>query len=128
MSRGGPRSRCRCGTLRPTATTGSARGRSITTSTTTTGAWVGTTSRTHENVVPLLTPAVLVNLGAEYSPAAWCTLGAAGRYVGATHLDNTNSGDFTAPGFFGLDADASIALAACLAHSWLARRRGCACR
>jgi iron complex outermembrane receptor protein len=79
-----------------------------------TGAWAGTTSRTHENVMPLLTPAVLLNLGAEYSPAAWCTVGAAGRYVGATHLDNTNSADFTAPGFFGLDADASISLASLL--------------
>ena len=79
-----------------------------------TGAWAGTTSRTHENVVPLLTPAVLLNLGAEYSPVAWCTVGAAGRYVGATHLDNTNSADFTAPGFFGLDADASISLASLL--------------
>ena len=79
-----------------------------------TGAWAGTTSRTHENVVPLLTPAVLLNLGAEYSPVAWCTVGAAGRYVGATHLDNTNSADFTAPGFFGLDADAAISLASLL--------------
>jgi iron complex outermembrane receptor protein len=79
-----------------------------------TGAWAGTTSRTFENVVPLLTPAVLLNLGAEYSPVAWCTVGAAGRYVGATHLDNTNSADFTAPGFFGLDADASISLASLL--------------
>jgi hypothetical protein len=75
------------------------------------GAWAGTTSLTHENVVPLLTPAVLLNLGAEYSPVGWCTVGAAGRYVGAAHLDNTNSADFEAPGFFGLDADLSISLA-----------------
>jgi len=75
------------------------------------GAWAGTTSLAHENVVPLLTPAVLLNLGAEYSPAVWCTVGAAGRYVGATHLDNTNSADFRAPGFFGLDADLSVSLA-----------------
>jgi len=79
-----------------------------------TGAWAGTTSLTHDNVVPLLTPAVLFNLGAEYSPAAWCTVGTAGRYVGATHLDNTNSAGFKAPGFFGLDADLSIALASLL--------------
>jgi len=76
-----------------------------------TGASVGATSLTHEDVVPLLTPAVLVSLGAEYSPATWIAIGAAGRYVGAAHLDNTNNGAFTAPGFFGLDADASVSLA-----------------
>jgi iron complex outermembrane receptor protein len=75
------------------------------------GAWAGSISRTHEDVVPLLTPAVLVNLGGEYSPAAWLTVGALGRYVGAAHLDNTDSADFMAPGFFGLDADLSVSLA-----------------
>jgi iron complex outermembrane receptor protein len=78
------------------------------------GAWAGTTSLTHDNVVPLLTPAVLVNVGAEYSPAAWFTVGAAGRYVGAAHLDNTDSDEFKAPGFFGLDADLSVSLASLL--------------
>jgi len=76
-----------------------------------TGAWAGATSLTHEDVVPLLTPAVLVSLGAEYSPVTWFTLGAAGRYVGAAHLDNTNEDHFRAPAFFGLDADASVSLA-----------------
>jgi iron complex outermembrane receptor protein len=76
------------------------------------GAWAGTTSRTHENVVPLLTPAVLVSLGGDYTPLTWLTVGALGRYVGAAHLDNTNSADFMAPGFFGLDADLSVSLAA----------------
>jgi iron complex outermembrane receptor protein len=78
------------------------------------GAWAGSTSRTYGNVVPLLTPAVLFSLGAEYSPAGWLTAGAAGRYVGSTHLDNTNSADFAAPGFFGLDADVSMSLAGVL--------------
>ena len=75
------------------------------------GAWTGATSVTHDNVVPLLTPAVLISLAAEYSPANWFAAGAAGRYVGAAHLDNTNSAGFRAPGFFGLDADASFSLA-----------------
>jgi iron complex outermembrane receptor protein len=75
------------------------------------GAWTGTTSLTHDNVAPLLTPAVLFTLGAAYSPAPWLTVGAAGRYVGAAHLDNTGSDGFKAPGFFGLDADLSISLA-----------------
>lgn len=75
------------------------------------GAWAGSTTRTHDDVAPLLTPAVLVSLSGAYTPAAWCTLGVAGRYVGATHLDNTGSRDYRAPSFFGLDADASISLA-----------------
>jgi outer membrane receptor for monomeric catechols len=78
------------------------------------GAWVGSTSRTHADVTPLLTPSVLLNLAADYAPAAWVTLGAAGRYVGASHLDNTGSAAFKAPGFFGLDASASIDLARAL--------------
>ncbi|MFO7692069.1 MAG: TonB-dependent receptor [Vicinamibacterales bacterium] len=77
----------------------------------TSGAWSGATSVTHENVVPLLTPAVLVGLSAEYSPVEWFAAGAAGRYVGSAHLDNTNNDEFRAPGFFGLDADASLSLA-----------------
>jgi iron complex outermembrane receptor protein len=78
------------------------------------GAWVASTSRTHDNVVPLLTPAVILSLAADYTPASWLVVGAAGRYVGATHLDNTNSSAFAAPGFFGLDASASISLGALL--------------
>jgi len=78
------------------------------------GAWAGTTSRTHEDVVPMLTPAVVLNLGGEYAPAAWLSVGALGRYVGAAHLDNTDSADFMAPGFFSLDADVSVSLAGLL--------------
>jgi iron complex outermembrane recepter protein len=74
------------------------------------GAWVDSTSRTHDNVVPLLTPAVIISLAADCTALHWLSVGAAGRYVGATHLDNTNSDAFTAPAFFGLDADASISL------------------
>lgn len=74
------------------------------------GGWIDSTSRTYSNVTPLSTPSVLATLSASYTPAPWLTLGAAGRYVGATHLDNTNSQAFTARAFFGLDADASIGL------------------
>jgi len=74
------------------------------------GNWTASTSLTHANVRPLLTPAVLVNLAADGTPVSWLTVGAAGRYVGAAHLDNTGSQAFRAPGFFGLDADVSIAL------------------
>ncbi len=74
------------------------------------GTWTSSTSLTHADVPPLLTPAVLVNLAADYTPVPWLTVGAAGRYVGAAHLDNTDSRAFRAPGFFGLDADASVLL------------------
>lgn len=87
------------------------------------GTWTSTTSRTYENVPPLLTPSVLVNLAADYTPVPWLTVGAAGRYVGATHLDNTGSPDFEAPGFFGLDANASIALSKLLPFAAGARPR-----
>jgi hypothetical protein len=87
------------------------------------GVWAGSTSLTHNDVVPLLTPAVLVSLSGEYTPAAWCTLGAAGRYAGTTHFDNTGSRDFMAPGFFGLDANASVSLAAFLPFAAVASPR-----
>jgi iron complex outermembrane recepter protein len=75
------------------------------------GEWVDSVGRTHANVRPLLTPAVLVNLSADYAPAPWVTVGAAWRYVGSAPLDNTGNGSFTTPGFSGVDADASIDLA-----------------
>ncbi|MCX6551597.1 MAG: TonB-dependent receptor [Acidobacteria bacterium] len=78
------------------------------------GNWIDSTSRTRANVAPLLTPSVLLNVAADYTPAPWVTLGAAGRYVGEVHLDNTGSATFTAPGFFGLDADASVDLSRAL--------------
>jgi iron complex outermembrane recepter protein len=87
------------------------------------GAWAGSITRTHDNVTPLLTPAVLFSVSGEYTPAAWCTLGAAGRYVGPTHLDNTGSRDFRAPAFFGLDADASVSLATLLPFTAVASPR-----
>jgi iron complex outermembrane receptor protein len=74
------------------------------------GNWTASTSLAHSNVPPLLTPAALVNLAADYTPVPWLTVGAAGRYVGAAHLDNTGSPAFKAPGFFGFDADVSVAL------------------
>jgi len=41
------------------------------------GSWAGSASLTHDDVVPLLTPAVLFSVSGEYTPAEWCTLGAA---------------------------------------------------
>jgi iron complex outermembrane receptor protein len=81
------------------------------------GDWTGSTNRTHADVTPLLTPSILLTLSADYTPAPWVTLGAAGRYVGTSHLDNTGSAAYTAPGFFGLDADASLDLSRALSFA-----------
>ena len=74
------------------------------------GNWTDSTSRTHHDVPPVITPAVLVNLAADYAPAKFLNVGAAARYVGRSHLDNTGNRAFTAPPFFSLDADISIGL------------------
>ncbi|MEI6668663.1 MAG: TonB-dependent receptor [Acidobacteriota bacterium] len=76
----------------------------------TAGNWLTSTPLTHANVTPLLTPAVLANLSADYTPAPWLTIGGLGRYVGESHLDNTGSPAFVAQGFFGLDLVASVDL------------------
>ena len=61
------------------------------------GDWAGSTSRDHDDVPPYVTPAVLANLSADYTPTRGATIGAAWRYVGESHLDNTGNRDFTAP-------------------------------
>ena len=76
-----------------------------------TGTWLTGTNLTHTNVTPLLTPAVLLSLSADYAPASWLTLGGSGRYVGQSHLDNTGDPAYVAQGYFGLDAVATIDLA-----------------
>ena len=45
-----------------------------------------------------------MSLRAEGTPLANLTLGATGRYVAASYLDNTNAEDLEAPRFFQLDA------------------------
>jgi iron complex outermembrane recepter protein len=87
------------------------------------GAWTGSTSRTHAGVAPALTPSVLLTLAADCTPAPWVALGATGRYVGASHLDNTGSAGFTAPAFFSLDADASVDLSRALTFAAAAAPR-----
>jgi iron complex outermembrane receptor protein len=68
------------------------------------GDFLGSLSRDHHDVSPLLTPAVVANLGAEWSPRTFLNIAAAGRYVGKAYLDNTQDERFTTPGFFDLDA------------------------
>jgi iron complex outermembrane receptor protein len=74
------------------------------------GSWVSSTSRDFTDVPPLLTPGFVANPAVEYAPAKWLTLGAAGRYVSTSHLDNTGDDAFRTPDFFGLDASARVSL------------------
>ena len=75
------------------------------------GNWTGSTSRDHSNVPPYVTPAVLANVSGDYTPTRGATIGAAWRYVGQSHLDNTGNNDFTAPSFTCLDVSGSLDLA-----------------
>jgi iron complex outermembrane receptor protein len=75
------------------------------------GNWTGSTSRDHLGVPPYVTPAVLATLSGDYTPTRGATIGAAWRYVGESHLDNTGSQDFTAPSFTCVDLSGSVDLA-----------------
>jgi len=75
------------------------------------GSWIGSESRVHEDVPPLLTPQAIWNATAEWKPVPQLGLAAAGRYVSAAQLDNTGNPGFRTPAFFTLDAQASLSLA-----------------
>jgi len=73
------------------------------------GDWIDTQSIIHRNVAPLLTPEVVLNLGAEWS-ARETRIALIGRYVADSHLDNTGSDEFIAPAYANLDLRASVGL------------------
>ncbi len=75
------------------------------------GGWIESVSVAHEDVEPLLTPKAILNGSLEWEPTPEISLLAAGRYVSEAQLDNTGHPDFRTPGFFGLDAQASVSLA-----------------
>jgi iron complex outermembrane receptor protein len=75
------------------------------------GAWAGTTSRTFHDVAPVATPPFLATLGAETAAIPGLTLGATGRYVAASWLDNANTDGLVAPRTFQLDATFVVDLA-----------------
>ncbi|MEO8382788.1 MAG: TonB-dependent receptor [Acidobacteriota bacterium] len=60
------------------------------------------------NVEPLLTPSVIVNQGIDYTPNARLSVGAVGRWIGRSYLDNTNV--LEAPSYFTADANVSYAV------------------
>lgn len=58
----------------------------------------------HQDVAPLLTLPAIVSEAVDYSPMPTLSLGAVGRWVARSQLDNTGSDAFTTPSFFTLDA------------------------
>lgn len=74
------------------------------------GNFVDSEPRTYRDVEPLLTPRVIVNQGVEWSPDTMLTIGATGRYVARSYLDNTDHFDLQTPSYFSLDLRAVIDL------------------
>jgi iron complex outermembrane receptor protein len=60
------------------------------------------------NVRPLLTPELILNNAIEYTPSSNLALKTVARYIGKSHLDNTNNDAFTTPSVFVVDANASF--------------------
>jgi iron complex outermembrane receptor protein len=75
------------------------------------GEWLGSTSRTFEDVEPVLSPPFVGNLSVEGSPLRWLTLGAAARYAARSYLDNTNGATLATPGWWKVDLSATLDLA-----------------
>jgi iron complex outermembrane receptor protein len=74
------------------------------------GTWVAGDARTHRDVPPLLTPAVVVNQSADWSPRPWLQVAATGRYVSESQLDNTGNAYFRVPSSFSLDGSLVVDL------------------
>ena len=75
------------------------------------GDYAGSTSRTFHDVTPVATPPFQATLGAETTALKGLTIGATGRYVAASWLDNTNAEGLEAPRTFQLDATLVVDLA-----------------
>lgn len=72
---------------------------------------VGTTSRTYEDVEPVLSPPFVGNLTVEGSPLRGLTVGATTRYAARSFLDNTNGEGLSTPEWWKVDLFASFDLA-----------------
>lgn len=74
------------------------------------GEWAGSTSRTFEDVEPVLSAPFVGNLLVEGSPLSWLTLGATTRYVADSYLDNTNARGIATPDWWKVDLSAAVDL------------------
>src|SRR5207237_1192700 len=68
------------------------------------GEWAGSRSVDYRNVAPLLTPEAIVNTSVDYAPGTRFSVGAIGRWVASSFLDNTNNNAFRTPSYFVLGA------------------------
>jgi len=73
------------------------------------GNWLGTEPRVYRDVAPLLTPEVIVNQGVEWSRSG-TSVGAIGRWVASSYLDNTGTNDLRTPKYVTVDLHAAIPL------------------
>jgi iron complex outermembrane receptor protein len=73
------------------------------------GVWIGGEPITYRDVPPLLTPGVVLNLGAKWTRRE-TSVALMGRYVADSHLDNTGLDGFRLPAYTNLDLRASIGL------------------
>lgn len=71
---------------------------------------VGSEPLVHHNVNPVLTPALIVTQAIEVAATRRIAVGAVGRYVAKSYLDNTNNASFVAPSFFTLDGNVAVSL------------------
>jgi iron complex outermembrane receptor protein len=74
------------------------------------GAYVESLGRTHADVRPLLTPAVVANLGLEWAGGVDDLAAIGSRYVSGAPLDNTGNADSRTPAFVSLDFSAALGL------------------
>jgi|CXWL01.1.fsa_nt_gi iron complex outermembrane receptor protein len=74
------------------------------------GSYLGSEVRTFHDVPALLTPEILLQPTVAWAATPWLDLSLAGRYVGASHLDNTGDDRFRAPAFTDLGLGARIRL------------------
>lgn len=74
------------------------------------GNFTGSTPLVFHDVNPVLTPTILINQSIDWAPVSRLTLGATGRYVGKSYLDNTNDAALTTPSFATLDLSSAYDL------------------
>lgn len=74
------------------------------------GNWTGSRPVEFRDVRHVLTPSIVVNQAVDFTPNARLSMGAVGRWVGRSYLDNTNNDLTDAPAYFVLDANASYAV------------------
>jgi iron complex outermembrane receptor protein len=74
------------------------------------GIFTGSKRLEFRDVNPVLTPNLIVQQSLDWTPAKRLSLGATGRYVGRSYLDNTNNPSLATPSFTTLDLSAAYDL------------------